>query len=681
MNKVDNSFVCQKLGIKHNRVFGGVYVLAALVSMGMLACNESTPICDIMVNCFTDDPNATAVCINSECKSQCNAGFVDVGGVCTAASCEPGSVICNDTNDGLKVCKADGTGYEAGSACTTEDANASGSTCSAGKCEVVCKDQFTHVNGVCKSVTCTPGDKSCAGDKVLVCNERGTGYEVFEACTTDKADATAVCADNACTYTCNAGFVDVGGGCTAGSCEPGSVICNDTNDGLKVCKADGTGYEAGSACTTDDVNASGSTCNAGKCEVVCKDQFTNVNGVCKSVTCTPGDKSCAGDKVLVCNERGTGYEVFEACTTDKADATAVCADNACTYTCNAGFVDVGGVCTAVSCEPGSVICNDTNDGLKVCKADGTGYEAGSACTTDKANAVSSCLNDACQVRCAENYIDVNGVCTEVICTPGSTICHETDELVLLTCNALGIGYEYHQTCTTDVLNASAVCEAGACGFKCHDGFIDIEGVCRPYLTFVDPIVEAYAKTTWDTDGNGYITDNEADAVTELKGHAFSTSGVQTLEDLNQFKNLVKINSYAIRDEQNLTSLTLLNVTTLDMYSIDMHVMAECDNIEVLQLPRLNNPLDGYVFAFLTQLHSVVLTAPGQISLPETYTFRLFDSSSIIRNHEVTLYLNKDKLTVEPKITAPNQWANQTWKAIYICDDYALIDDPSCQLVE
>jgi hypothetical protein len=48
---------------------------------------------------------------------------------------------------------------------------------------------------------------------------------------------------------------------------------------------------------------------------------------------------------------------------------------------------------------------------------------------------------------------------------------------------------------------------------------------------------------------------------------------------------------------------------------------------------------------------------------------------------VTLYLNKDKLTVEPKITAPNQWAAQTWKAIYICDDYALIDDPSCQLVK
>jgi hypothetical protein len=326
-----------------------------------------------------------------------------------------------------------------------------------------------------------------------------------------------------------------------------------------------------------------------------------------------------------------------------------------------------------------VICNDTNDGLKVCKADGTGYEAGSACTTDKANAVSSCLNDACQVRCAENYIDVNGVCTEVICTPGSKICHGTDELVLLACNALGIGYEYHQTCS-DPNATEASCDAGACHFKCHDGFIDIEGVCRPYLTFVDPIVEAYAKTTWDTDGNGYITDNEADAVTELKGFAFDARGVQTLEDLNQFKNLVKINNYAIRDEQNLTSLTLLNVTTLEMYSIDMY-KAECDNIEVLQLPRLNNPLDVYVFAYLTQLHSVVLTAPGQISLPKTNTFRLFDSSHKGRNHEVTLYLNKDKLTVEPKITAPNQWANQTWKAIYICDDYALIDDPSCQLVK
>ena len=59
------------------------------------------------------------------------------------------------------------------------------------------------------------------------------------------------------------------------------------------------------------------------------------------------------------------------------------------------------------------------------------------------------------------------------------------------------------------------------------------------------------------------------------------------------------------------------------------------------------------------------------------------------NKNVTLYLSRDKLSkATPKIITSNLWGEvlrpnygyyYTWKAIYVCDDYAT-DESSCELV-
>ena len=154
-----------------------------------------------------------------------------------------------------------------------------------------------------------------------------------------------------------------------------------------------------------------------------------------------------------------------------------------------------------------------------------------------------------------------------------------------------------------------------------------------------------------------------------------------------------LGTYSVQDCDNLTTVTLNNVESLDTYSLDAN-----KNIETLILPRANY-FKTYFADTLTNLKHLFLTAPGDFHL-ETYSFLALTKD--VRkanwsadweyvNKDVTLYLNRDKLSsAYPQIISPTQWGElfpnksrneyYRWKAIYICDDYAT-DISKCELVK
>ena len=101
------------------------------------------------------------------------------------------------------------------------------------------------------------------------------------------------------------------------------------------------------------------------------------------------------------------------------------------------------------------------------------------------------------------------------------------------------------------------------------------------LTFADQTIQSYALVWWDTDHNNCITPQEADAVTEIPYQAFKKNpNVKTLEDLNQFHNLTIIREEAFMGCENLTSIALDHILTLEKNSF-----YECTGLTSISLPN------------------------------------------------------------------------------------------------
>ena len=379
----------------------------------------------------------------TEASGVCEEGlvcYVPEGGCTTPDECGNEKVGAGeDCEEGMMG--------EATCASLTGDANASGDlACSSCKYDLsaclYCGDGIVNNSEVCdgsvpEGVTCTTvmddgkvytGTLSCKDDctfDISNCTEDVVEDCTPENCTTDDPNATAVCNENVCNVTCNENYIDVEGVCTTTACNAEDTQCGDNTfykcssgelkafpiptDGkhyvCDVTKDDGwveVECTEASHCTTDDSNAT-ATCEANVCVVTCNDTYTDVDGVCTAIVCTIGDNTCNGANVMVCNATGTGYDLVEACTTTDSNATATCEANACKVTCNDTYTEVGGVCTAVVCEANSKICNETNDGLKVCNATGTGYDEGDACTPPE-NATAACDSGVCGFECDPGFI-------------------------------------------------------------------------------------------------------------------------------------------------------------------------------------------------------------------------------------------------------------------------------------
>ena len=87
-----------------------------------------------------------------------------------------------------------------------------------------------------------------------------------------------------------------------------------------------------------------------------------------------------------------------------------------------------------------------------------------------------------------------------------------------------------------------------------------------FIIFADPTVEARCVELWDTDGDGYLSYNEAAAVTNLD-YAFQYWGITSFDELQYFTGLTSLNDYEFYDCESLTSITLPeNITYIGYYA-------------------------------------------------------------------------------------------------------------------
>ena len=94
---------------------------------------------------------------------------------------------------------------------------------------------------------CVPGFKKCNDDKsgLVTCNALGAAFEPTETCGTHQGCDDQEYGKPRCAASNQTG------------CPRGAKKCNDNKDGILVCKADGSGFEAGESC------AAPSTCDGG----------------------------------------------------------------------------------------------------------------------------------------------------------------------------------------------------------------------------------------------------------------------------------------------------------------------------------------------------------------------------------------------------------------------------------
>ena len=280
-------------------------------------------------------------------------------------------------------------------------------------------------------------------------------------------------------------------------CTPNERVC-DGNTGFKDCNADGFGYGEVSTCLTDD-NGQPTCTGAGVCGIECNDNYTMAGGVCTLMICEPDEKKCEDNKLMVCDSTRTAFELAKDCTAGIENGTGTCDDatKACKVNCSEGYTEIDGECVEIVCEENEKKCIE-ND-LMVCNATRTDFELDETCSTDKPNAQSICVVNACVVSCFPTHTDIGGVCTLMVCEPNEKKC---DGENIMVCNSTRTGFVVDTTCTTEKENAEAICDANACQVRCKEGYTDVEGTCLKVIC--EP-----AQKSCDETGKNVLTCNES----------------------------------------------------------------------------------------------------------------------------------------------------------------------------
>jgi hypothetical protein len=139
--------------------------------------------------------------------------------------------------------------------------------------DVHCKDQKICKENVCTAVNCNPDSQVCDGPFLDVCNADGKSY------TTKECPQGQSCIDDKCL-----------------ACDPGKVFCANPEPGQSVSKKLMQCASDGSATSVKELCKGTALCTAAKCQ-----------------NCTPGLKTCEGDKAMACKDDGTAMALFMDC--------------------------------------------------------------------------------------------------------------------------------------------------------------------------------------------------------------------------------------------------------------------------------------------------------------------------------------------------------------------------------
>ena len=468
--------------------------------------------CENFTACVDDK-----TCVGGECSSKpedgkCNDGLVKCGEACIDPQTNKSFCGADDACANYTDCAAQGKTCEAGACvggapvnecdpgqvkCGEDciDPRYNDKYCGADEnCQnyIECKEHEWCMNGQCGAKpdqpdcepgqscqiyqACEPGTSTCTeDDKGFVyldsCADSGKVI-VRNLCETDDPNARMVCSTegDGCIKQCKDGYEDVDGKCTHFVCEANEIRCDGNR--VMVCNDARTGFDEQETCTATKPNTV-VTCVGGQCVTECDEHSVDVDGVCTPLVCEPfNGTKCDGANIMRCNDMGTAYDHIEYCTTPVENADPGCNNGACTTVCKDGYIWEEGSCQKVDCTPGEKRCDGAR--VVVCNDSGTGYSTLENCETDEPNRWGSCENSACVTDCVNGYINVDGVCSLVICEANTIDC-KGDKVVK--CNSTGTAYETQETCTTSDEHASPICKNGACSSVCNTNYIEVSGVC------------------------------------------------------------------------------------------------------------------------------------------------------------------------------------------------------------
>jgi len=296
------------------------------------------------------------------------------------------------------------------------------------QCDGVCVDARVDRShcGACGNV-CPTGQLCAAGTCTTECAPplRACGEGPAQRCIDPQVDATHC---GACGMACPTGERCEGGRC--------GVVCASDQQLCSVTDGDRTRRYC--------ANTQTDLANCGTCGTTCATGQSCVAGMCRLV-CPSGQTACGN----ACRDLQTDADHCGACDGacgSPANAAARCTAGRCVQTCAAGFADCDANPTT-GCEV------DTRTRADHCGGCGT------ACTL--ANATAACLNGVCGVGvCATGFGDCDG-------NP-MTGCEVDTRTSPAHCGQCGAA--------CNLANATAACSAGACRIdRCADGFADCDG--------------------------------------------------------------------------------------------------------------------------------------------------------------------------------------------------------------
>ncbi len=457
-----------------------------------VACIPSRDTCGVGRYCASDNTCATGCGSDQGCASApSDGGAIDAGvGVgrcdltihacvqclanehcpigtrCVDRACVPGCDAARGCPEGRACCgggcvdtAADATHCGAcGSLCSTLNGVPA---CAGGRCGVArCNEPFGDCDG-----DPTTGCETNTRTAVAHCGACGT------ACAA-RANATASCAEGACSYACATGFGDCDGdpanGCetdlstTLSNCGRCGTACSFTG-GVGACVG---GVCTRTACATGRGDCDGNTANG--CEIDLQSDATNCRmcGVACSfprATAICASGSCAIGRCETGSDNCDGMAA-NGCETDLNASLSHC--GACGRSCafpNAAASCSAGVCSIGACASGMGNCDGSAvNGCEVNTTTSVQHcgRCGMACPA-RANAAATCAAGACGFTCLAGFADCDGV--------ASNGCEVNTRTSSTHCGSCGAG------CT--LFNAVGVCRSGACAVgSCLSGFADCDGV-------------------------------------------------------------------------------------------------------------------------------------------------------------------------------------------------------------
>ena len=123
------------------------------------------------------------------------------------------------------------------------------------------------------------------------------------------------------------------------------------------------------------------------------------------------------------------------------------------------------------------------------------------------------------------------------------------------------------------------------------------------ITFADTNVKALCVQNWDTNGDGELSESEADAVTDL-GSVFKNSTITSFNELQYFTGITSVGIFAFFNCNDLSSITLPYSVT----SIGSYAFLDCTGLISITIPSSVTKIGDAAFAYCILFMTLAIIA-------------------------------------------------------------------------